>query len=192
MVRISKQQRLTDAERLAVDQLIRESWAFESLKHRDVTMAPNHTPLSDPLDQKAIHILARDAEGRLLGYGRVSIAYTADELSTTFAELGVGDSDFPVAYISRLVVKPEARHQGIANLIRHARIEAARLAGARTIYAWAVGAAPKASLLRLGFKERISRQGFKTGYYETRRTATLVMMSLDSRANTGSLAASGH
>ena len=192
MVRILKLQKLTSTERQAVDQLIRESWSFESLRHSDVTVSSGQWTPDDPLDQNAIHILARDSSGTLVGYGRVSIAYTIDDLNNTFKELGIDHFDFPVAYISRLVVKPEARHQGIANQIHKARIDAARMVGARTIYGWAVGAAPKASLIRLGFEERSARKGFKTGYYETKRPATLVMMSLDSRANTGSLAASGH
>jgi GNAT superfamily N-acetyltransferase len=191
MFRISNHPYLSQCERHEVDQLIRESWAFESLKHQDVTVNRDHSTPNDPLDHQAIHILARDGDGRLVGYGRVSIAFTSDDLITTFAELGVGESDYPVAYISRLVVKPEARHQGIANLIHHARIDAAKGVGARTIYGWAVGSAPKSSLLRLGFKERSARKGFKTGYYETARTATLVMLSIAPQSEASSRAASG-
>ena len=162
-----------------VDALIHNVWAMESMESCDVRMLaePGQTTF-DPLDLSSVHVLVRGENHELVGYGRVAVARDPDELNSGFAELGLILTDFPIAYISRLVVHPDTRGRGIASLIHKTRINIAANLGARLIYGWAVGEKPRGALSRFGFKESKVRNGFKTSWYETRREARLVKLDL--------------
>ena len=172
--------RLSATLRREVDRLIYHVWALESEAKKDVTMlASEAKPAFDTMDALSVHVLVRDDHHKLVGYGRVAIAKGPEDLRDGFAELNISVNEFPFAYVSRLVVHPNFRGQGIASLIHKTRIDIAKQRGAQVIYGWAVGEKPRGALLRCGFREISLRQGFKTSWYETRRDARLVMLHLN-------------
>ena len=182
MYRVETHKKLDLASKREVDALIYLVWATESLENSDVRMlAQPGQNNQDPLDLSSVHVLVRGENDELAGYGRVTVAKNPDDLYPGFVELGVIVTEFPVAYISRLVVRPDVRGRGIASMIHKTRIDIATGLGARVIYGWAVGEKPRGALSRFGFKESKVRTGFNTTWYETRREARLV--KLDMRLN---------
>ncbi len=197
MHRVEIHDQLSATLRREVDALIYHVWASESESNMDVTMLASQTdPAADPMDARSVHVLVRSVDTdcqnhhgnhQLIGYGRVAMAANPQDLRDGFAELGIAANDsvteFPIAYISRLVVHPDVRGRGIATLIHMNRIDIARRLGASVVYGWAVGEKPRGALIRCGFRETSRRHGFKTSWYETCRDARLVRLDLGVRSS---------
>ena len=170
---------MSGTARRDVDRLIFEVWTSESLETGDVELlVSDATSVIDPLDSLSTHILIRNKENKLVGYGRVAIAFDGAAWSVVPRSAEITDALLPLAYISRLVVDPAYRGQGIASMIHKIRIEIARTSGASAIYGWAVGEKPRASLAKAGFSEGTCVNGFATNWYTTARKTRLVRLNL--------------
>jgi GNAT superfamily N-acetyltransferase len=185
MHRVEIHESLSALQRTQVSALIYQVWAAEAAASNDVTILTSPRQFAvDPLDDHAVHVLvhcdqtSHQLYNQLVGYGRLSMAYDAKDMHERFSELGLAGGEFPVAYISRLVVHPDVRGQGIATRIHNTRINIARRLGAKSVYGWAVGEKPRGSLFRCGFREASLRQGFLTRWYETSRPTRLVRLDL--------------
>lgn len=164
-----------------VDNLIHDVWSEESLEHRDVTLlVPRGITALDTLEDGSIHVLILDDHAGLVGYGRVSMIdrnAIPDELSGDMLVSGLEKA----AYISRLVVHPRFRSQGISKLIHAIRLDEAAKNGASDVVGWAVGPLAERNLLALGFEPIRSKSGFICPWYRTSRTATLMRLDLQSK-----------
>lgn len=170
---------ITGASRREVDQLIFDVWSAESSKGHDVEiLVPPGTSVLDPLDSVSTHVLVRNSENKLVGYGRVAIVFEPEALGSALDEVG-SNLSFPLAYISRLVVHPDYQGLGIAQRIHNERINIARAHNIQNIYGWAVGEKPRSALAKAGFTEVKNRRGFATAWYKTPRTTRLVHLRLD-------------
>ncbi len=177
--KVEIQQSISGSVRRDVDRLIFDVWTAESRESGDVDLLVSlGTSVLDQLDSLSTHVLVRNTENKLVGYGRVAIATDLAELRAATRDADIAGPLFPLGYISRLVVDPAFRGQGIASLIHTTRIEIARKSGAMTIYGWAVGDKPRAALARAGFSEGTSLCGFTTTWYTTVRKTRLVKLDL--------------
>ena len=179
MLKVDVQQSISGNVRRDVDRLIYDVWQAESRESGDVDLlVSGGTSVLDPLDALSTHVLVRNSGNKLVGYGRVAVAANSDELRAVTRDATISDPIFPLAYISRLVVDPAFRGQGIASLIHKTRIEIARTKGAAVIYGWAVGDKPRTALANAGFIEGASLNGFTTNWYTTVRETRLVKLDL--------------
>ena len=166
--------------RAEIDELIHLCWSFESIETNDVELLVSRgSGVHDPLDSISNHVIVRNESGLLIGYGRIAIVENIESVNTTFEGLQTHDVTVPVAYISRLVVHPDFRGRGIANIIHRSRLQSAVNEGAKVVYGWAVGDKPRSALSQLGFKEISKRDGFLTAWYRTNRTTRLVKFEIN-------------
>ncbi len=179
MLKVEIQQSISGSTRREVDRLIYDVWQAESRESGDVDLlVSGGTSVLDPLDALSTHVLVRNSANILVGYGRVAVAKDLEELRIVSRDAKISEPVIPLAYISRLVVDPEFRGQGVAGLIHKTRIEIAKTMGAAAVYGWAVGDKPRSALSKAGFVEGTSINGFTTNWYTTARKTRLVKLDL--------------
>jgi GNAT superfamily N-acetyltransferase len=165
--------------RFQVDQLIHHVWTTEASQSSDVeVLVKAGTNVVDPLDAMSTHVVVRGENSQIIGYGRVTIASNSTQFHSMIQETELEAPAYPVACISRLVVHPDYRNQGIATAIHKTRIEIAKANGAAAIYGWAVGNKPRHSLASIGFNESKLRHGCTNTWYQTTRDTRLVRLAL--------------
>ena len=163
--------------RSAVDALIFNAWAHEQVSTGEVHLRVERgMSVVDPLDAKSIHVLVK-MDGKLVGYGRVSPYKSLDK--TGAAEVPATEVFAEsYAYLSRLVIAPQARRLGLSKLLDTVRLQIAPELGCQQIFGWAVGSIRKKSLRALGFAEIDERAFFQTGWYHANRPTHLMVASL--------------
>ena len=169
---------LDSSQRDAVDQLILDVWSHEAEVAHDVeVLAQRGVSVIDPLDDRSVHLLVWSDE-RLVGYSRLSIFITEQALDLAPVEVPRLARPFrPVAYLSRLVVDPKTRGQGVARLMDQVRVEIAQDSGASAIVVCAVGKIRVDSLEHSGFTSIAQYPDFQNGWYKTSRpTQTMKLM----------------
>lgn len=161
---------LSAPQRAAVDYLIHDVWSHEAEVGHDVeVLAKKGIGVKDPLDDHSVHLLVWSGE-RLVGYSRLSIFLTQEALDKAPAEVPRLPGSFkPLAYLSRMVVDPKTRGQGVAKLMDQVRIEVAQDSGASAIVVCAVGSIRHHSLEHSGFKTIATYPTFQNGWYKTSR-----------------------
>jgi GNAT superfamily N-acetyltransferase len=112
--------------------------------------------LEDGFDIGALHWVAY-VEGRVAGAARLTIHWDFNRLpnSHLFSHLQSAQISYPLAYISRLVVHPDVRRQGLAAHLDKLRIDAARNQGCTTmtvIWNPMSGECRRQQLLAIGFR----------------------------------------
>ena len=169
---------LNASQRDAVDQLILDVWSYEAEVAHDVeVLARKGISVIDPLDDRSVHLLVW-SDDRLVGYSRLSIFLTEQALEMAPVEVPRLPRPFkPVAYLSRLVVDPKTRGQGVARLMDQVRVEIAQDSGASAIVVCAVGNIRVHSLEHSGFTTIAQYPDFQNGWYKTSRpTKTMKLM----------------
>lgn len=180
MYNLEVKSKLTFQQRQAVDELILAVWTHEQKATSDVeVIAEDHPPIQDPLDKNAVHVLVTDDKA-LVGYGRLSLFLTEDDLLSAPAEVPYDTIRNKCGYISRLVVHPSARGRGISTLIDETRISIARAYGVQQILGCAVGAVRQGSLAKVGFEKSRAIESFDNPWYRTTRPVRLMVMDLSS------------
>lgn len=170
---------LTASQRDAVDKLIVDVWSHEAeLTHDVEVLAKNGISVIDPLDDRSVHLLVW-SDDRLVGYSRLSIFLTQQALDQAPQEVPRLPPPFkPVAYLSRLVVDPLSRGQGVARLMDQVRIEIAQDSGANAIVVCAVGKIRCTSLEHSGFSTIADYPAFQNGWYRTSRQTKSMKLQL--------------
>ncbi len=88
----------------------------------------------DAIDPVARHWLVENARGELVATARLSVHDRLEDSLDGYVWLDARRTvPQPVGSISRLVVRKDARRQGLAGKLNEARIEAARDAGCKTM-----------------------------------------------------------
>lgn len=182
---------LNATQRDAVDQLILNVWNYEAEVAQDVeVLARKGISVIDPLDDRSVHLLVW-SDDRLVGYSRLSIFLTQQALDMAPVEVPRLSRPFkPVAYLSRLVVDPKSRGQGVARLMDQVRIEIAQDSGASAIVVCAVGPIRVNSLSHSGFTSIAPYPDFQNGWYKTSRpteTMKLLLPALTIKKSASSL-----
>lgn len=166
-------------ERKLVDQLIFDVWSYERSATFDVEMiAGRDIPIRDPLDRNARHVLVYYEE-QLIGYGRITIFGSRDDLKTAPCEVPSVNGDYRTpAFISRLVVHPSFRGRGVATMIDEERIAIASESGVDLVVGCAVGASRQKALGQAGFSSSFKIESFATPWYKTSRPVMMMQLNL--------------
>jgi GNAT superfamily N-acetyltransferase len=179
MLKLEVKSELTILERQAIEHLIYGVWRFEAEATHEVEMIKDRVEtVHDPLDNNAVHVLIRD-EHRLVGYGRVTTFESYGHMAATSKEIPHVNMQPPgqCAFMSRLVVHPRWRGQGIGSLIGETRIKAAKDQGVETVYGCAVGRQRQKQLAHAGFVSLQNIENFKTPWYITTREVCLMSLA---------------
>ena len=179
MLEMVTKNRLTDTERSPVDALIRYVWKHEENSRADVEVFDQAKSESDDaLDRNAVHVLVWDNQN-LVGYGRVTLFLSRSELIEAPREVpSLPLQISSAAFLSRLVVHPKWRGQGIGGRIDQQRIHIARKCNVDVILGCAVGDKRQKALQTSGFVTEGQIASFQTPWYRTSRNVALMKLDL--------------
>lgn len=174
---------LSPSELSEIRSLIFSVWSFEASQGHDVQMKTRDPSLVlESLNSRSIHVLVR-RDHKLVGYGRLTIFETLDELLIHISELrgSLIKSSLakgPKGYLSRLVVDLAFQGQGVASLISQARFEIAAASGVSHLVGSIVGAQRQAKVAKDGFVPIVPIFGFQTPWYVTSRPVQLMVLDV--------------
>jgi predicted GNAT family N-acyltransferase len=170
---------ITGTERRRIEQLIFDVWSHEQEAQKDVEIITSRDHLiPDALNEGAHHVMVF-LKNELIGYGRITLFLSPDDLKRAPKEVPVLDSVYKsAAFISRLVVHPKARRQGVATMISEKRLAIAHSYDVDIILACAVGEYRQKSLQSAGFKAVADVPKFITPWYTTSRPVKVMKLDL--------------
>jgi GNAT superfamily N-acetyltransferase len=187
-IRFESKTTLDSELRSKIDQLIFDVWSYEEARYKDVSVVQPEPFLDnpDPLDQNAYHALAWH-EDRLVGYARVNIFQSFKDMVLSSPEIpSFISSSGACAFVSRLVVDPDFRRLGVASTLAQMRIEIAKNSGARFVYGCVVGVNRQIQVSKSNFQKIHQIENFRTKWYTTSRSVSLMMLKIENLPMTAS------